>query len=900
MPRARRRWIRRLLWIAGVGAALLIAGSFVLSRVMDPDRLARWLEPRIETAVNREVSVGAVEVGFLPLAVRLREISISDPTGLAQELAALERLELRVRLVPLLRREIQVREIRLEGLAANLRVGADGLNNFGDFSPEEVNEVGSREETDEGEAQPFSLQLDGIRVVRGGLTYESVKDSLRLSVTELDTDAAVSRHTGGPWMFDGGSQARVSLTGAASRAALLPDLSGVPIRLRVAAEASEDFGELQIHEGSLEVGEVGLALSGRAGNLKDPVRDVELSLRARGVPLADLFALLPDSVLQARELQAGGTLSANIGVRGPLGPDTVPAVEGTVEVESGALQVGRTALLESVSAVVEVFPDRSLRPRVQGSLLGGDLNVDGLASLGEAPQLDLRIHVEPILERIGEDLLPPDVTLHGRLPSQVRVVGDPLDLPSLRFWGDLGIRDVEVRHPGLGVPARVATATLALAGNQATLSPTTVVLGRDPVEVRGTLMGLEGLLDGAIPEFRGSASGHRISLVELRAEPAADTVLTYGRVAFARVGGRSVRGRSAEAAAEEMGLRRPVRLPLAGEIRVAMDTVLDRRGRMEDVLATVVFGPDFLQVTDATFRRYGGLIRTNAALELGDEGEEPFSLQLVAQGVDAGAFLGETTPLGRAVRGTLDLNVDLAGGLDGLLLPARSSLQGSGSFSLRGGGLDPGPLGERLATFLGRPALAAPTVQDWSTAFVLRDGRIVLQEARMQGAPGTPRVGGGVGLDGDLDLVTAFDLPREELGATVLDRLGLGAGTTGGEMVSAVLRVGGNLGDPALRADPQATVSSVAEAVEDRARDELEQAVQERQLELRERATGFLRGLLGGRDTAQAPPPDTLRADTITPDSVPPDTLQPDTVRADTTRPDTVVLARFRRRAPRT
>jgi hypothetical protein len=886
-PSSARRWARILLWVLGVGVLLFLASSFAVSRLLDPDRLAGWLEPRIEEAVNRDVEVGAVEVGFLPLAVRLRTIAVSDPTGLAPRLAALDNLELRVRVLPLLRREIRVSQIRLVGLEANLRAAPDGLNNYGDFSPAEG------EESDAGEeARPFALQLDAIRLSGGTIRFQSASDSLDLSITELEAVAAVSHVGGGPWVFDGDYSARVSLSGKASGEAR-PPLSTVPVRLRMAAETSEDFSEVTVHEGSLELEEVSLGVRGRASNLKEPVRRLELEVQARGVALADLLALLPDSVREARSMVAGGTLAGDLTVHGQLGPDAVPEVEGAVEVQSGSFRLSGMTLLENLDATLDLSADRSVRPRARGTLLGGDLDLTGAATLGAEPRVDLRVQMEPALDQIHESFLPVGLTLQGRLPSQLRVVGNPMDLASLRYWGDLGVRGLVVTHPNLGVPVRVGTGSLALEGDRATVAPTTVVLGDDPIDVRGTLTGVEGLLDGAIPDFRGSASGTRVSLVELRAEPPADTSLTYGRVAFARVGGRPVRGRSAESAAQEMGLRRPGRLPLAGQIQVALDTVLDQRGRMEDVTATLVFGPDFLQVTEAAFRRYGGRIRTTAALELGDEAEEPFSLNLVAEGVDAGAFLGETTPLGRAITGTLDLDLDVAGALDALLLPSRSSLQGSGSFSLTGGGIDPGPLGERLATFLGQPRLAAPSIRDWSTGFILSEGRILLQEARMDGAPGAPRVGGGVGLDGDLDLVTAFDLPREELGAAALERLGLPPGSTGMQMVSAVLRVGGSLMDPSVSADPRATVESVAGAVEDRAREELETAVQERQQELRERATGFLRGLLRGRDTTRAAPPDSLvpdsiRPDTIGPDTIRPDTIRPDTVRPDTTQPDTV------------
>ncbi|MDT8341601.1 MAG: AsmA family protein, partial [Longimicrobiales bacterium] len=153
--RGRSTRTRRLLRVGGgllaaVGLVLLV-GSLFLSRFLDPERLAGWLEPRVEAALNRDVSLGRVEVRLLPLGIRLRDLSVADPTGLAPRLAALETLEFRVRILPLLRRRVEVREIRLAGLEANLRAGVDGLTNYGDFSP--APEAGS-EADPESEVDP--------------------------------------------------------------------------------------------------------------------------------------------------------------------------------------------------------------------------------------------------------------------------------------------------------------------------------------------------------------------------------------------------------------------------------------------------------------------------------------------------------------------------------------------------------------------------------------------------------------------------------------------------------------------------------------------------------------------------------------------------------------------------
>jgi hypothetical protein len=413
----------------------------------------------------------------------------------------------------------------------------------------------------------------------------------------------------------------------------------------------------------------------------------------------------------------------------------------------------------------------------------------------------------------------------------------------------------------------------------------------------GEIRDLGAFLDAdRAPYLEGGVRGAHLSLLELRAEPPADTTLTYGRVAFARVGGRSVQGRAPEDAAREMGLERPDSLPLAGRLEVRLDTLVDRRGTTEAVHAIVDFGPRHVRMTDVTFQRYGGELRSGFNLSLGEDRAQPFTLTLQAQDVDAAAFLGATTPLGPVVQGTITLELEVSGSLDALLLPTGTSLVGTGRYLVSGGGLRTTPLTQELATFLGVDALREPTIRNWGTSFILEDGILRLMDAVVDGAPGTPKVGGGIGLDGALDLLAAFDLPVQQLDAAALDRLGIAGDIVArlrerDDVVQAVLRIGGSVHDPALQADPGAPVRTLTEAAQEEAEAEVQSRIEEQKQDLEDRASGFLRGLLQRGDTSAAPPADTIVADTIPPDTLAADSVPADTVPLDSIPPDTVRIS---------
>lgn len=929
------KWLRRAGLAVAILALLYLAAAFALSRFLDPEALAARLEPRMEEAVGRDVDVGRVEVGFFPLSVRLREVEVADPTGMAPWLGRVESLELQVAILPLLRRQVEVARLVVDAFEADLRVAADGATNFGDLStrpvedpavageppaevapqaPEQTRAAGVEEEG----GLPFALNLRSIRVGSSRIAYADEGDSLAAEMRDLGLRASVRGGAGGAWLLEGSSQSSATLRmGGGS-----PILDGAAVEVTFDMEADEELERVEIRTGELALEGIRLALSGWVDHLKDPVRSLSLELRGEDLPLPRLMELLPDSIRRSLPVDAQGMLAANLRVEGEVGPQRLPEVTGRVSLAGGRLTMEGAPLAEALSADLTLAADRSVGTRAQATVLEGPFSLEGRVALGEGGGMDLTVRAEPNLAGVGALVdLPEGMTVSGRVVGQVRLTGPLGDLHGLRFDGEIRPAAIRATLPNLAVPVEVPEGVLRLAGTRATFSDMPLALGNDRFTVSGEVSDLLALLEpGATPQLRGEMRGARLDLTRLSARLLPDSSLTYGIVAFAKVGGRRVGSQSVEDAARDLGLARPASLPLAGELLVALDTVLDRQGRMEDVRALVEFGPDFLRVPEASFRRYGGEIRTAADLTLGEDPSAPFSMSLQVVDLDAAAFLSETTPLGRLVRGRLTLELDLVGTLDGFLLPDRPTLVGSGRWYLTDGGLASTPLTRSLATFLGVEALREPSIRDWGTSFILENGWLRLADATLEGAPGTPQVGGSVGLDGGLDLRSAFTLPMERLSASALERLGVAGEIAAGvvqrpEVVQAILRIGGSVFDPTLQADPRSTARAVGQAVQEEIRSEVEERIEAQQAEaqrrieeqkqqLQERATGFFRGLLQRRDTTSTPPrlpdttrvpgpgdtirPDTVRPDTVTPDTVAPDTMRPDTVRPDTVRPDTV------------
>ena len=71
MTDAKRKWMRRGLIGLGGTVVLGIALTIAVSRLLEPARMADWLEPRLSSALKRDVSIGTAGIRLIPLRVRL-------------------------------------------------------------------------------------------------------------------------------------------------------------------------------------------------------------------------------------------------------------------------------------------------------------------------------------------------------------------------------------------------------------------------------------------------------------------------------------------------------------------------------------------------------------------------------------------------------------------------------------------------------------------------------------------------------------------------------------------------------------------------------------------------------------------------------------------------------------
>ncbi len=187
-------------WVAiGLGGllALLVLAAFVLTRLVDPNLYRGPIERQVAAATGRALRLqGDIELAFFPwLSLTSGAAELPSPGGFPEpQFLRWRSAHVGVRLLPLLRGELVVDRVRLDGLDAHLVKAADGRVNWS-FG------------TGDGSASGALPEVAGIELRDARVAYDD-------------------RSSGDHWQLDG-----VTLE-------LEPIRAGVPMRIAAAATLS--------------------------------------------------------------------------------------------------------------------------------------------------------------------------------------------------------------------------------------------------------------------------------------------------------------------------------------------------------------------------------------------------------------------------------------------------------------------------------------------------------------------------------------------------------------------------------------------------------------------------------------------------------------------------------------
>ena len=203
-------------FILGGLIALVAFVLITVSIFVNPNDYKGRIAREVKASTGRDLTLqGDIKLSVFPwIALELGPVSLGNPEGFgAEPFLSLQHAALRVKVLPLLRKELQVGRIEIDGLDLRLQKNAAGKGNWEDFGKKS----GARAtvEASPSSGPPASLKdLGGVLIKDSRISYnELVVSSLNVDVGNVSQRAAVPVQAS----FDvdtGPSGNRTSFTGA--------------------------------------------------------------------------------------------------------------------------------------------------------------------------------------------------------------------------------------------------------------------------------------------------------------------------------------------------------------------------------------------------------------------------------------------------------------------------------------------------------------------------------------------------------------------------------------------------------------------------------------------------------------------------------------------------------------
>jgi len=183
---------RILLGLVGAVVVLLILAGVLLPLIYDEEDLKQAIVTEVKRQTGRDLSInGALDFSVFPwLAVEVSDLSLGNAEGFADRpFARIDEARVGVALLPLLRKQVAVDEITLDGLELDLAVNASGENNWDDLSA--ASESDSKPSMEAEDSRFSAKRVAGLNIRDARISFQDQQtgSDYRLSGFSMQTGA---------------------------------------------------------------------------------------------------------------------------------------------------------------------------------------------------------------------------------------------------------------------------------------------------------------------------------------------------------------------------------------------------------------------------------------------------------------------------------------------------------------------------------------------------------------------------------------------------------------------------------------------------------------------------------------------------------------------------------------
>lgn len=826
----------------GVGiAAAVVAVGLVLLVIFFPaglvkDRAVAAMEARL----GRPVSVGDVGLKLFPsIGAQLTDLRIGDRAEPGRPRIAADAIRMNVRLWPLLRRQVEITSVEIEGLDVRAQMGNGKRTQAVAKGKEDVEAPAP----DSARTMYFLVEKMSLKDCRVSVLTETGAPLIELGgiSEELSADAtsAGDLHLEGRTAVD---SVRVYLPSGELG-------QGMRIRLDKSLRYDRSSDSLLVESANLDLSGLPVAIRGAAAGMTSGRPTIDLKLEGGPGEVSDVLGYLPSNMFpQMKGIKSKGRVSVKGSVRGPVGG--ADASTG----EKGALDYRLSLTMSEGSIVHPELPDpieniafaATLTPESVDisnlSMKSGNSSVNArgnVSSYKDDPKVDANVDLDVDLQKYSalrgdQD----DTELAGRASGKLSVQGKVKDLNQLKLAGAFDLSSVSVSSKGMQHPLEEVNGRITLSGSDITLQRLSAKMGSSDFTAQGSLRNYKAL----IPES-GAGAPARVDLT-VRSDMLALDELTSGD---------DEKKSNAEEAGEPSGTppekTAALLSSLTGTIDISAGHVRTKETEMRSARGLATVDRGLIRIERLDVEIFGGTGAVQGTVDYRQPSEAKLDLKLQVQKAEISNLLASSKSLNSFSRmagfltGRMDANATLKGGLSETSGLDLSSISSVGDLSLQGAEIVNHPIQTSLVNYLDVKELKTLAISEWFQPFRIENGRLYVEKLSIKTDQIELSANGWQGLDGKVEMNFDILLPRElsaGLRRRVPNELAPVLFDDAESRILAPVRVTGSYDSPSVALDTAQLTSKAQEQAKKRLAEERNKLEEE----AKKKARGFLNGLL--------------------------------------------------------
>src|SRR4030067_946108 len=287
------KFLKILAIIMAALVVLIIVATVVARIIFTKEKILSIVIPKIEQAIHRQVSVKDASISIFPsISLNVDSVVIKNKSGFQQEnLISLEKLSVKVKLLPLLSKKIELKKLVLVKPDIYLEKSAEQNSNYQDFLQTEKEE------------KIVPTTFDRLEIKEGRIVYYDRPKRSTIVIEGLNQEGELKK------VEDRILTSRGKLSIGDIQLKRTEEVLSYPLELDYQASYDLIFDSLHVSQAKIKFAGIEIEANGKVEDLTRQAT-LNLELKTENMSGAELQALLPQAQRDKfKEWKTAGTLN---------------------------------------------------------------------------------------------------------------------------------------------------------------------------------------------------------------------------------------------------------------------------------------------------------------------------------------------------------------------------------------------------------------------------------------------------------------------------------------------------------------------------------------------------------------------------------------------------------------